>query len=170
MMFPRFSGLSKAVHSWRTATVPVTTVRPRPRTHPMTGHVAPCAALRLACRLYRLCRGLHRVGQAGGSALAGGRQHCRPYVHSPLPTIPPGIAPSLGTRGGRRATRVYERARRIAVDTEQVILCSRRWLSRLMQRIYTRRAGSVAVLSVCVSGGYPAWSALLCGHSLIVAG
>jgi hypothetical protein len=28
---PRFSGLSGAVHSWRTGTVPVTTVRPRLR-------------------------------------------------------------------------------------------------------------------------------------------
>jgi hypothetical protein len=36
-------------------------------------HIAARAALRLACRRYRLCRGLHRVGQAGGSALAGGR-------------------------------------------------------------------------------------------------
>jgi hypothetical protein len=52
------------------ATAPVTTARPRPA-RPMTGHAAPRAALLLVCRLYRLCRGLHKAGPAGGSVLAG---------------------------------------------------------------------------------------------------
>jgi hypothetical protein len=70
--FARCPGPSGAVHSWRTATVSVNKSAPAP-TRPMTGHVAPRAALRLVCRRYRLYRGLHRVGQAAGSALSGGQ-------------------------------------------------------------------------------------------------
>jgi hypothetical protein len=70
---PWFPGSSGAVHSWRLQQHR-TTVRPRPA-RPMTGHVAPRAALPLVCRLYRLCRGLQRIAPPlGDQGTAGDRR------------------------------------------------------------------------------------------------